>query len=431
MLNYNLATNEPLQVIISTEEIRSRLLAQLEDVLRYLLPNGKCRYNQYHIGNIQGDSGESLKIELQAPKAGMWKDFASGESGDIFDLWAAVKGFDTKNEFPKLIENIKSWFGIYTQLQNSTPIKSVDSPKNKIANNDNFGKPTAEWSYTDVYGKVIAKKLRYDLNGEKKYLPWDEERKIYKMPKSRILYNLPGVINSKKVILVEGEKCAKALIDQDICATTAMGGANTDLDKTDWLPLKSKEVIIWPDNDVPGKTYAEKVAAFLKTKSVKSVAILGIPANKPEKWDAADAIVDGIDVEAFIEQTPKETVYSRKRVPLLRTEVLRGDRSPIAEDLISPRILTPNGFMVFGGAPKVGKSDFLLHWMVHMAAGIPFADMTPTRPLKICFLQTEIDYDYLRERIHMITLNEDLWQLVDKNLSITPRVNIEPVRKHA
>ena len=410
-----------LQSNLSKDEIRSQLANRLESALFYLYPNGVSKYGKFHIGDVDGVKGRSLKIELKGPKAGLWHDFATGEGSDIFGLWAKARGFDDKNNFPRLMEEIKNWLGVYTPFQ--TPIKSINSPANKNATNDNLSKPSAEWSYTDLHGNVIAKKLRYDVNGKKSYLPWDEELKKYKMPKSRPLYNLPGITKSNKVILVEGEKCAQALIDKGICATTAMGGANTDIKKTEWESLKGKDVIIWPDNDVPGKEYAEKIANFLKTKSVKSLAILNISADKPEKWDAADAIQDGLNIEAFLEQAAK-TEYSRKRTPFLKVKVFRDDKSPIAEDIISPRILTPNGFMVFGGAPKVGKSDFLLSWMAHMAAGISFLDMTPARPLKICFLQTEVDYDYLRERINTIILDESLWGLVEENLSLTPKVDI-------
>nr|WP_255453570.1 AAA family ATPase [Wolbachia endosymbiont of Atemnus politus] len=39
------------------------------------------------------------------------------------------------------------------------------------------------------------------------------------------------------------------------------------------------------------------------------------------------------------------------------------------------RILTKRGLLVFGGPPKIGKSDFLISWLVHMAAGVPFLGM--------------------------------------------------------
>lgn len=300
MLNLNAKVDNNFPTNVSTDEIRNRLLVQMEDVLRHLLPNGKRHHHQYHVGNIQGEPGESLKVELQAPKAGMWQDFATGEGGDIFELWANVRGIDAKNEFPRLMEEIKNWLGVYAPFQD--PIKSIISPANKNANNDNFGKPSAEWSYTDLQGKVTAKKLRYDLGSKKRYLPWDAESQTNKFPEIRLLYNLPGVYKSNKVILVEGEKCAQALIEQGICATTAMGGANTDIKKTEWESLKGKEIIIWPDNDEPGKEYALKAYHFLQQMEVASVNIIDIPEDKRNKWDAADAVEENIDVKAFIEQ---------------------------------------------------------------------------------------------------------------------------------
>jgi putative DNA primase/helicase len=298
MLNLS-AKVDNFQVNTSTEEVRNRLLGQLEDVLRHLLPNGKRRYQQYHVGNVQGDSGDSLKVELQAPRAGMWKDFATGESGDIFDLWANVKGMDAKNDFPKLIEDIQNWLGVYV------PTKEVFKPmKKKSAANDDLGESTAKWDYIDAEGKItLATVFRYDPKGKaKQFRPYDAIHKVYKAPDPRPLYNLPGIASSEQIILVEGEKCAQSLIDKGICATTAMFGAKAPLDKTDWSPLKGKHVIIWPDNDEPGKTYAQSAYQLLVKEGVTSVKIIDIPADKPEKWDAADSVTENVDVKAFIEQ---------------------------------------------------------------------------------------------------------------------------------
>ena len=43
---------------------------------------------------------------------------------------------------------------------------------------------------------------------------WDEKMQRYKAPDVRPLYNLQGIAKSDRVILVEGEKCAQALIDK-------------------------------------------------------------------------------------------------------------------------------------------------------------------------------------------------------------------------
>ena len=70
-------------------------------------------------------------------------------------------------------------------------------------------------------------------------------------------------------------------------------------------------------------------------------------------------------------------------MPTFTLGQLLDDQSPMPADLIGPRVLTPGGLLVLGGAPTVGKSDLLIAWLVHMAAGVPFLGFTPPRPLRI------------------------------------------------
>ena len=74
--------------------------------------------------------------------------------------------------------------------------------------------------------------------------------------------------------------------------------------------------------------------------------------------------------------------------------------------------------LVFGGAPKVGKSDFLLS--LHLAAGIEFLGFKPIKPLKIFYFQTEVEYDYLRERLQKMQLPPEILDKAKRNLHITP-----------
>ena len=92
-----------------------------------------------------------------------------------------------------------------------------------------------------------------------------------------------------------------------------MGGANTPLNKTDWSALHGKEMVIWPDNDEVGKAYGERVAEFLKSKPVKSISVLKIDC-KPEKWDAADAVEEGVDVEMFINKSNRKIVVKNSGI---------------------------------------------------------------------------------------------------------------------
>ena len=111
-------------------------------------------------------------------------------------------------------------------------------------------------------------------------------------------------------------------------------------------------------------------------------------------------------------------------MPTFTLGALLDDTSPMPADIIAPRVLTPGGLLVLGGAPKVGKSDLLISWLVHMAAGQPFLGFTPPRALRIFYLQAEIQYHYLRERMQQITLPPSLVAGARDNLVATPKLKM-------
>ncbi|MCL6417909.1 AAA family ATPase, partial [Aestuariirhabdus sp. Z084] len=209
-----------------------------------------------------------------------------------------------------------------------------------------------------------------------------------------------------------------------LVATTAMNGANAPIAKTDWSPLKDKHVLVWPDNDDAGAEYARKASEAIACGGAASVAVLHIPGDKSVKWDAYDAVDEGMDVWAFVQSAPRAIVKDAEPIPLHSLGELLADTSPMPNDLIAPRVLTPGGMIVFGGAPKVGKSDFLLSWLTHMAAGEPFLELTPSRPLRVFYLQAEVQYHYLRERIQSMGLPEAVSRQAANNLLVTPQLRL-------
>ncbi|WP_339048035.1 AAA family ATPase [Candidatus Mesenet endosymbiont of Phosphuga atrata] len=118
------------------------------------------------------------------------------------------------------------------------------------------------------------------------------------------------------------------------------------------------------------------------------------------------------------------TDFNRQKIPFFTVKEYLNDKSPIPEDIISPRILTQRGLLVLGGPPKIGKSDFLISWLVHMAAGVSFLGMTPSKPLKIFYMQTEIEYPYMKERLQQLKLDKELLDIAANNLIITPKVHL-------
>ena len=273
------------------DEIRSRLLDQLESVLLYLFPRGKRRGSQFYIGNLQGEPGDSLVVELEGPKRGVWIDFATGESGDLLALWASTRGYCLPNDFSELLEDAGDW--LMMPRIATAPVLHTSRAY------DDLGPHTGKWDYLAADGSLLACVYRHDTPSGKQYRPWDVRARAMRMPEPRPLYNLPAIAAAEAVVLVEGEKCADALMQLGIAATTAMGGAATAIDKTDWMPLAGKTVAVWPDHDEAGARYA--AAAIQKLASIgATVRRVHVPQDKPAKWDAADAVAEGFDVEALL-----------------------------------------------------------------------------------------------------------------------------------
>ena len=282
-------------------EIRASLLHQLESVLFTLFPAGKVKRGKFTIGDIVGSPGDSLEIVLTGEKAGLWTDRSSGEGGDVFSVIAGHHGIDVRGDFARVLEIAADLVG----RSASMPVKSSRQAKQE-APTDDLGKATAKWDYLDAAGKLIAVVYRYDPpGGKKEFRPWDAKRRKLAPPDPRPLYNQPGMVSAQQVILVEGEKCAQALIGAGICASTAMHGANAPVDKTDWSPLAGKAVLIWPDKDKPGWAYADTASQAILIAGAVSCAILYPPEDRPDGWDAADALVDGFDVAEFIAHGPR------------------------------------------------------------------------------------------------------------------------------
>ena len=76
----------------------STLVAQhARSLCRELLPDGTIEGNNYRIGNVYGDKGKSMSIRLDGPQAGEWKDFESGDGGDLIDLVSKHLGIPIKD----------------------------------------------------------------------------------------------------------------------------------------------------------------------------------------------------------------------------------------------------------------------------------------------------------------------------------------------
>ena len=292
----------------SVDDVRSRMLSNIHAILHYHLPKGVFQADRFVVGDLQGNPGKSLVVTVSGDKAGLWQDFSTGESGDLFTLWAAIYGLDAKQNFGEVLQDIEGWLGGDYKEKYKKPINTKPTPPI-----DELGAFTGKWDYFDPQGKLIACVYRYDPeDGKKQFRPWDARERKYKAPTPRPLYNQPQMVTAKQVVLVEGEKAAQALNNIGVCATTAMNGAKAPIDKTDWKPLTGKDVVIWPDKDKAGWEYAENVAKHLQDEGVASVSILYPPDDKKEKWDAADAVSEGMNINSFLTTATKSQIKTSR-----------------------------------------------------------------------------------------------------------------------
>lgn len=143
-----------------------------------------------------------------------------------------------------------------------------------------------EWHYTDEEGVTLFIKQRYKTADHKgkdyRLIKVDEAgRRHTTLGDARIVpYKLPELLDAigkgRYVYLTEGEKAADAIISLGSVATSSHAGSGTWPDAiTEYFA--GANVVILPDNDMPGWKYAKKAAAKLLpvAKSVRVVDLGG------------------------------------------------------------------------------------------------------------------------------------------------------------
>ncbi|MBV5326505.1 MAG: DUF3631 domain-containing protein [Chlorobium sp.] len=110
----------------SIPEIVSLMTERVDSILEYLLPNGVRANQEWCVGSLSGEPGHSLKIHLVGEKTGVWKDFATGESGgDLVELWHQVRKVDK----PTAFQEIREYLGLNTGRR----LHVVPKPKPALA----------------------------------------------------------------------------------------------------------------------------------------------------------------------------------------------------------------------------------------------------------------------------------------------------------
>jgi twinkle protein len=89
-------------------EIVSMMNDRAESIAKMLLPGGKMVNREWCAGSLSGEEGKSLKVCIAGDKLGIWCDFATGDAGDLLDLWSRVNSIAISDA----IKEAKKYLGI-------------------------------------------------------------------------------------------------------------------------------------------------------------------------------------------------------------------------------------------------------------------------------------------------------------------------------
>jgi len=225
------------------------------------------RRNGYYMASCPAheDPNASLGVSGGDDGRALLKCFAGCETSDI----VAELGLEMRDLFP--------------------PSANSDCTGHK----EDSGKPAANWYIRDVKGEVQAVHVRFDRDGGKDCLwrlPGASEwglkgRKLPTLP----LYGSEWIKEwpeDSPVVLVEGEKARDALASIYLQTLGTVTGAESTPGPEALEVLRDRRVVLWPDNDGPGRAHMERIAGALQGIAAE-VRILEWP-GAPEKGDAAD-----------------------------------------------------------------------------------------------------------------------------------------------
>ncbi len=189
---------------------------------------------------------------------------------------------------------------------------------------------TTFYEYRSADGDIIQMVLRLDHDYQPKEIrpirycgKFDGKGNVFWMTAIegiRPLYGLDRLArhNSAPVLVVEGEKAADAAaaLFPDYVTVTWMSGANS-VRRTEMLALEGRDVVLWPDNDPPGRAAMRTFAAMAYAANASSVKVVDVPSEFGEKWDLADPVpvecADSSSVAALLASAralkPSEVAY--------------------------------------------------------------------------------------------------------------------------
>ncbi len=276
-------------------ELSQRMAGDAATIAAYLLPNGKRKAGEWTAGSVSGDDGKSLSVRLSGAKAGVWKDFATGEGGDLIDLWAACRGMS----IAEAMREAKQYLGIRDHMP-ERPKKAFKRPEKPQCQSAKAG--ALQWlrgrGLTDE--TIAAFKIAEQVRGGKTYALFPYLRdgdlvnvKYRNIAEKRDMRQEGGaepclfgwhLIDPKvrQIAITEGEIDAMSLHQCGIPALSVNAGAgNHQWLENDWSRLERfDEILIFFDADQAGEDGARELMRRLGMERCRRVTLPTKDANE-------------------------------------------------------------------------------------------------------------------------------------------------------
>ncbi|MCA9444848.1 MAG: AAA family ATPase [Candidatus Omnitrophica bacterium] len=326
--------------------------------------SGRCPFHEDHSpsGSIHRGEDGVYRFKCHSPSCGF--------QGDIFDVQAKAKGVEVSEVLPR--------------DDSRPPVKSKSEKTSRTFSTLESLKATIEGRIEGVYeypgeGPIV---IRFCPPGSdsKRFMQARRTTEGFAFgapPKPHPFYRSDQLDGTKKIIVVEGEKCVHALSRFGYPVTCWPGGCKA-VKHADARFLAGRSLCLWPDNDQGGidamKVLAERV---LEIDSKTSIRVIDPTRLNLEKaGDCADLIEEMVGLTDEEKRTELHKVFAGAHPFGLASDLqshvermIRGEYRPVHFPFQAlsyhTNALLPGNILILAGGPGVSKSLFLVQCLAH------------------------------------------------------------------
>lgn len=362
-------------------EVKRMLADKAQAVAEMLLPGGRREGQEWRAGSVAGEKGGSLGVHLVGAKAGVWQDFATGDGGDLLDLWRATKG----GTLSDVLDAARIWLGVSRPEPHRTPQKEFRRPSKPDCRAPHGKVMDYLREARNIPAEVISA-YRIGERGDEIIFPFLLPDGTLALAKSRlaedgakpkptasdcepVLFGWQAIgTAAREVVIAEGEIDALSWAAYGMPAMSVPFGGGKG-GKQNWIENeydrldRFERIYISTDMDKPGEEAADEIASRLGRHRCYRVSL-------PFK-DANDCLVNGIERSVMLaaiagaksldpEGLRKASDYADKVAHLFwpAPEERPGYTLPYGK-LVDKLFLRPAEVTLWSGAAGSGKSQIL------------------------------------------------------------------------